>query len=96
TAVFGSVEADFTGAIIPLVTPENGGVPVRRAEIEATAVFGSVEIRVPSNWRVIKEGAGVFGTYEDRTLPFRPEPGVEPPTLIIRGAAVFGSVEIEN
>lgn len=96
TAVFGSLEADFTGAIIPLVTPENGGAPVRRVEIEATAVFGSVEIRVPSNWRVIKEGAGVFGTYEDRTLPFRPEPGVEPPTLIIRGAAVFGSVEIEN
>lgn len=96
TAVFGSVEADFTGAIIPLVTPEDGGAPVRRAEIEATAVFGSVEIRVPTNWRVIKDGTGVFGSYEDRTLPFRPEPGVEPPTLVIRGAAVFGSVEISN
>jgi hypothetical protein len=96
TAVFGSVEADFTGAIIPLITPEDGGAPVRKVEIEATAVFGSIEIRVPSNWRVIKEGTGVFGSYEDRTLPFRPEPGVEPPTMIIRGAAVFGSVEISN
>ena len=96
TAVFGSVEADFNGAIIPLVSPEDGSAPVRKVEIEATAVFGSVEICVPPNWRVIKDGTGVFGSYEDRTLPFRPEPGVEPPTLIIRGAAVFGSVEISN
>jgi hypothetical protein len=96
-AVFGSVELDFRGATIPLTTPDGAGAtPVRRAEVEATAVFGSVEIRVPSNWSVIKEGTGVFGSYEDRTLPFRPDPGVEPPTLVIRGGAVFGSVTIEG
>jgi len=70
--------------------------------LEASAVFGSIDIVVPRDWRVIKEGrdgkhaAGVFGSYDDRTIPARPEPGVEPPTLVIRGEAVFGSLTIHN
>ena len=96
-AVMGSIEIDLTDAQIQLTTPRgNGGAPVRRAILNATAVFGGIDIAVPRNWRVVKEGAGVFGSYEDKTVPRRNEPGVEPATLIVRGGAVFGSVTIRN
>jgi hypothetical protein len=95
-AAFGSIELDLTAASMqPLPAPDSAGLPTRRAVLEASAVFGSIEIMVPRNWRIIREGAGVFGAYEDKTIP-RPEPGVEPPVLVIRGGAVFGSVEIRN
>lgn len=95
-AAFGSIELDLIGASMqPLPSPESEGLPTRRAVLEASAVFGSIEILVPRNWRIIREGAGVFGAYEDKTIP-RPEPGVEQPTLVIRGGVVFGSVEIRN
>jgi hypothetical protein len=42
------------------------------------------------------QGSAVFGTYEDKTIPPRPEPGVALPTLIIRGGTAFGSVVIRN
>jgi hypothetical protein len=60
------------------------------------AVFGGIEIRVPRTWRVERESAAVFGSFEDKTVPPRPEPGFEPPTLVIRGNAVFGSIEVKN
>jgi len=95
-AVFGSIELDLTGASMqPLAAPESEGLPTRRAILEASAVFGSIEIMVPRNWRIIREGTGVFGSYDDKTIP-RPEPGMEPPTLVVRGGAVFGSVEVRN
>lgn len=96
-SVFGSIELDLRGATVPLAPAgADGSQPARRAEVEATCVFGSIEIRVPQTWRVLKQGTGLFGSYEDKTLPLRPEPGTEPPTLYIRGGAVFGSVTIES
>ena len=88
-AVFGSVEIDLTGAQIAGTGNE------RRAELETSAVFGSVEIMVPRNWKVINNGTGVFGSYEDRTI-LRPLPGEDTATLVLNGGAVFGSVIIRN
>ena len=88
-AVFGSVELDLTGAQLALEGTE------RRAVIEANAVFGAVEIVVPRNWRVLKEGTGVFGSFDDRTILI-PVPGEDTATFSIHGAAVFGSVTIRN
>jgi hypothetical protein len=87
-AVFGSIEIDLSLCTIP-------ASPLREAVLEASAVFGGIEILVPRTWRIVREGTGVFGAYEDKTFP-RLEPGVEPSTLIIRGGAVFGSVTIRN
>jgi predicted membrane protein len=87
-AVFGGMELDLSGAAITS--------PDRRAVLEVNAIFGGVEIRVPRTWRVEKKGSAVFGGFDDRTFPPRPEPGVEPPTLLIRGAAVFGGIEVKN
>lgn len=87
-AVFGSIELDFSEASI--------SSPDRRASLEANAVFGGIEITVPRTWKVIMKGAAVFGGCDDKTVPPRPEPGFEPSTLVITGAAVFGGVEIRN
>jgi predicted membrane protein len=87
-AVFGSIELDLSEASI--------SSPDRRASLEANAVFGGIEITVPRTWKVVMKGAAVFGGCDDRTVPPRPEPGFEPPTLIITGAAVFGGVEIRH
>ena len=87
-AVFGSIELDLSGAAI--------SSPDRLAILEVSAVFGGVEITVPRTWRVLVKAAAVFGGCDDRTVPPRPEPGLEPATLVIRGAAVFGGIEIRN
>jgi len=87
-SVFGGLELDLSGAAI---APSN-----RRVVLEANAVFGGIEIRVPRSWRVEKAGAAVFGGFSDNTVPPRPEPGFDPPTLVIKGAAVFGGIVIKN
>jgi predicted membrane protein len=86
--VFGSIELDLTEAAI--------SSPDRRAELEVSAVFGGAEITVPRTWRVVMKAAAVFGGCDDRTVPPRPEPGLEPVILVIKGAAVFGGIEIRN
>jgi predicted membrane protein len=88
TAVFGAIEIDMRFAAM---TP-----PLRPAVLEANAIFGSIEIRIPDSWRVQLQGSAVFGAYEDKTIPPRPETGVEPPALVIRGGTAFGSVQIRN
>jgi predicted membrane protein len=87
-AVFGSIELDLTEAAI--------SSPDRRAYLELNAVFGGIELTVPRTWRVEMKNAAVLGGCEDRTIPPRPEPGVEPATLVVTGAAVFGGIEIRN
>ncbi len=86
-AVFGGAELDLSGATIP---------PGGRVVLRADAVFGGVEITVPRTWRVEKMGSAVFGGFDDKTVPPRPEPGFEPPTLVVRGDAVFGGIVIKN
>jgi predicted membrane protein len=87
-AIFGSIELDLSAAAI--------SSPDRRAKLQVSAVFGGVEITVPRAWRVLMKTAAVFGGCNDRTVPPRPEPGLEPATLVITGGAVFGGIEIRN
>ena len=87
-AVFGGAEMDLSGATI--------AVPNRRVVLIVNAIFGGVEIRVPRTWRIEKMGSAVFGGFDDQTVPPRPEPGFDPPTLVIRGSAVFGGIVIKN
>jgi hypothetical protein len=87
-AVFGSVQVDLVNAGI---TPP-GGV----ARLKADAVFGGIEVIVPRTWKVDMKSAAVFGGCDDRTVPPRPELGVQTPTLVVTGAAVFGGITIRN
>ncbi|MER6913631.1 DUF1707 domain-containing protein [Streptomyces sp. NPDC000594] len=79
-AIFGSVEIDLTRALFEQ----------RHTVINATSIFGSVEVRVPENITLRGNGNGVFGSFEVRTLE-----SVEPdaPVVTIHGYSVFGTVE---
>jgi predicted membrane protein len=88
TTLFGGIEIDLRRAGMTGANPS--------AVIEANAAFGGVEIRIPENWRLSMQGTAVFGAYEDKTIPPRPEPGVEIPLLVIRGATAFGAVVVKN
>jgi hypothetical protein len=87
-AVFGGIEVDLRRASI---APGNHEVV-----IDANATFGGIDISVPENWRVMTRGVGIFGGYEDKTIPPRPQEGVEAPKLIIKGYALFGGITVKN
>jgi hypothetical protein len=83
-AIFGGVEIDLRSA----ATKKDEIV------IELNAVFGGVELRVPDTWDVTVRGAGIFGGYEDKTMPRRDPPSGKRPRLVITGDAVFGGVTV--
>lgn len=84
TVVFGGYNLDLRNATL------KGG----RAEVEATAVFGGIELKIPPAWNVVIEGFPLFGGYSDETT--HPNPATDAPQLIIKGSAVFGGVNIKN
>src|SRR5579872_2614718 len=57
-AIFGGVELDLRKA------------DTRHDQIliEANAIFGGIEIRVPETWQVTVRGTGIFGGYNDETI----------------------------
>src|SRR5579863_38626 len=87
SAVFGGIEIDLSKA----------NTKKDEIVIEADAVFGGIELRVPEHWRVTVQGAGIFGGYDDQT---RPSPAASAddtrPRLIKPGPAVFGGVTGKN
>lgn len=79
-ALFGSVEIDLSEALFDH----------RQVVVNATSVFGSVEIKVPENVTLHGSGTGVLGSYEVKSLE---SDDPEAPMIVVRGAAVLGSVE---
>ncbi|MES1260844.1 MAG: DUF5668 domain-containing protein [Acidobacteriota bacterium] len=88
SSVFGGIELDLRWAAI--------STPGKVAVLEANAAFGGIELRIPETWRISLQGSAAFGAYEDKTIPPRPEPGIETPTLVIRGGVAFGAVTVRN
>ncbi len=89
----GVVSTVFGGAVIDLRDAEMASSPTT---LDVSAVFGGVELRVPTHWRVNSQGAPVLGGFENKT---RLRDGLledEIKTFIVRGNAVFGGVEIKN
>jgi predicted membrane protein len=84
SAIFGGVEIDLRGA----ATKKDEVV------IELNAIFGGVEMRVPDTWDVSVRGAGIFGGYEDKTMPRRDPASGKRPLLVVTGSAVFGGVTV--
>lgn len=89
-AIFGGVHVNLRRAKLAQGEP---------AILNANAIFGGVELHVPEDWHIIMEGVAILGgfadsrrfveTCEDSPLEARP-------TLIVRGVAIFGGVEIKN
>ncbi len=86
SVVFGGAEIDLRGAAMQ--KPE--------IILQADAVFGGVELKVPDTWQVEVRGSGVFGGYDDRTHRPAPLATGQSPKLIVKGGAVFGGVTVRN
>jgi predicted membrane protein len=89
----GVVTAIFGGAVLDLRQAEMAESPTT---IEISAIFGGVEIRVPSHWRVVVHGSPVLGGFDNKSRLRDGLSEEEIKTLIIQGNVVFGGAEIKN
>lgn len=80
TAVFGGVKCDLRGAAI-----ENDCV------INASAIFGGIDIIVPENVNVKIRSNSLFGGVSDKR---KIQPGNYTTTIYVNGTGMFGGVEI--
>jgi predicted membrane protein len=85
TAIMGGFQIDLRGAAIA----------GESATIEIFTLFGGVEIKVPQAWRVVMSGTPILGVFTASTSPIRDE-SVPVRTLIVRGTAIMGGVEVKN
>lgn len=83
TAVLGGCEIDLRDAV-----PGPDG-----AVIDVFALWGGIEIRVPEDWRIDLRGRPILGGFADNRTRQAPEPKH---TVVIKGTAVMGGVEIES
>jgi hypothetical protein len=85
TALFGGVTLDLRGA----------GLDPGGAAVNATVVFGGVEILVPRGWRISVRSTPIFGGVDDKT-----DKSVQlddtAPTLRVDAVALFGGVDIKH
>lgn len=82
TAIFGGVDLDLREANI-----------VGRARIDAFAMFGGVDVKVPQHWRVNVAGLPVFGGYDDKT---NPPANPDAPVLDVHVVAIFGGATVKH
>jgi predicted membrane protein len=64
--------------------------------IEANALCGGIDIRVPETWNVSVRGTAIFGGYEDKTKNIPSTEAARRPLLIVTGFVVFGGVTIKH
>jgi hypothetical protein len=85
------VSAVLGGATLDL----REATPAPGARVDALALFGGVDVIVPTGWRVEVSGLPIFGGYQDKTGGDR---GLEPdaPVLKVVATALFGGVEVKN
>jgi len=99
-SLFGGVKLDFTDANL------YSGVTI----VNCLAMFGGIDIIVPSDLEVDANGTGLFGGFDlkalkkqklgifsrrrERTPELDHEPEDEPPLLRVRGFALFGGVSV--
>ena len=80
SAIFGSAEVDLRGTTL------EGDA----ASIEATALFGSLRLRVPNDWAVDVQTTNMFGSFESK----RTQPADPKAKLSILATSTFGSIEL--
>jgi predicted membrane protein len=83
TAIMGGCHLDLRQATIA-----DGEVAV----LNLLSVMGGHEIRVPENWNVVTRVFPLMGGVSDKTTPMKGRTQ----TLVLRGLAVMGGVEIRN
>lgn len=84
TCVCGGGEVNFTQSDIE-----------EKAELEVTAVLGGVRLIVPAHWEIKSEITAFLGGVEDKR-PVHKEVMASPKTLVLKGTAVLGGIEINS
>ncbi len=87
TSIFGGAEYDLRQASLS----ENGAV------IDCLCLFGGCGFKVPPDWAIKNEVTAIFGAFTDkRGSTFGQIVSNPSKTLVIRGFAAFGGVEIKH
>ena len=86
----GDVSAIMGGAELDLRDARGAGPQV---VLEVFAWMGGIDIFVPRDWRVVGEVTPIMAGYEDQT---RAPEGEVQTTLIVRGVAIMGGIEVKN
>ena len=81
SAVFGGIKCDLRNAIIN-----------QDVVINASGIFGGVDILVPSNVKVKIKSSSAFGGVSNKSNTV---PSENSPTIYINGSGVFGGVEVK-
>ena len=84
TSIFGGAELDLRRV----------KVSTEGCTLNMTAIFGGIEISVPSDWRVVVTGTPILGAIEDKTV--RPEGEKAGPEVRINCTVAFGGIEIHT
>lgn len=82
SAIMGGVDLDLRNADI------RAGEEVI---IDALAFWGGVEIKVPPHWKVVGDVLPIMASFEDKTVGTGTGP-----TLLVRGTALMGAIEVKN
>jgi predicted membrane protein len=85
----GSVSAVMAGCEIDL---RKASIESEEAVLNAFALWGGIEVKVPPDWTVESRGVAVMGAFEDSSR--RPDDVRK--KLIVTGYALMGGVEIKN
>ncbi len=87
TAVFGGSEFDMRDVVL---NPQG-------AVIDVVTIFGGTKFVVPPDWNVVSDVVAILGGISDkRPQKINPEPKIDEKTLVIKGVAIFGGVEIRS
>jgi predicted membrane protein len=84
----GKVVMIFSGGKIDLSQVKTSE---KNITLEVVAIFGGGKIIIPKNWKVNSQGTAIFGGYNSKV-----EAGSDEVILNIKGAAIFGGIEIVN
>jgi predicted membrane protein len=85
TAIMGGFAIDLRGAAIAGDS----------ATIHVFALWGGVEFKVPEDWNVAMAGVPILGGFTNSARSFR-QGDAAAKTLIVKGTAVMGGVEVKN
>ena len=83
SAVMGGVELDL----------RNARTSSPQVVIDVFAWWGGVDITVPRDWRVVGEVTPIMAGFDDQS---KPADGEAHTTLVVRGVAIMGGIEVKN
>ena len=85
TAIFGGSEFSFKEAEL---SPDG-------CTIDVFTMFGGSKLVIPDNWVVKSDMFSIFGGFNDKRL-VRAEEGEQANVLFLKGAVIFGGIEIKS